>query len=823
MLNAMFHDLKYAARVLRGNAGFSAVAIFTLALGIGATTAIFSVVYGVLLRPLPYPRPDRIVAIWEVNHRGAFSRLADPNFDDFRDQSHGFRAMAKYQRGIVSVSGQSEPTRTAVAAVTRDFFNVLRVQPVIGRGFVADDAHPGAGAVLLASYQYWQQHLGAARDLSPIKLRIEDRIYSVAGILPEGFGFPAKTDLWRLAELDPGNTSRTSHNYEAIGRLQDGASVAQANADLSAIARQIVQQSPEQNEYLLKDAAVVPLRASLTGRVASPLYILLGAVSFLLLIACANVANFLLSQASTRGRELAIRSALGAGRERLVRQFITETSLLSVLGCVAGVVIALWAVKGLRALAPEDLPRLAEVELSWPVLAFTGGMSFLVAIGLGMFTAARATSGEPRTMLGEGGRGNAGSERSRRVGRSIVAAQLAIALVLLVGAGLLGRSLLRVLSVDPGFRTENLVTMDLELPAAGEVKPDGDTALKAHQSQFVGRLIERLHAIPGVQQVAAATAVPMDGGLPDGMFLLVRPQENPATFTDLAALSKQVERRGVADFCTASPEYFQALGIPLIRGRLFDRRDSFNTPHVAVINQSLARSRWPNQDPVGQTIQFGNMDGDLHLLTIVGIVGDIHEYALEQPPRPTVYVNVLQRPRGYLTVVMHAGTDLRPVMAAARGVLHDEAPDVPPRFRAFAQIYAASLGSRHFNLVLVTVFALTALLLAVGGIYGVMAYGVTERTREIGVRMALGAKSGDVLGMILGQGLRTTLVGVAIGIAGSLAITRTIQSLLFGVEPTDPLTFLAVAGLLIGVATLACYIPARRATRVDPMVALRYE
>ena len=828
MLNILFQDLKYAGRGLFKNAGINGVAILTLALGIGATTAIFSVVYGVLLRPLPYPNPDRIVAIWEVNHRRAFSRLADPNFDDFRDQNHSFQAMAKYSDGIESVSGTIEPTRTAVAAVSRDFFKVLGVQPVIGRSFLPEDTHQGAAPVLLTSYDYWKLHLGAVPDLSALKLRIAGRIYSVAGVLPEGFDFPGKTDLWFSAELDPENTSRTSHNFSAIGRLRDDATVSQANADLSAIAQRIVRQSSEQNDYLLTDAAAIPLQASLTGQMRSPLYILLGAVSFLLLVACANVANFLLSQASARGRELAIRTALGASRARLMRQFVTETLVLSLFGCAAGVLVAVGVVNGLLTLAPAELPRLADVEISLPVLAFAAGISFLVALALGIFTALRATSGQLRGELVEGGRGSAGTLHGQRVGRAIVAGQLAITLVLLVGAGLLGRSLLRVLTVDPGFRIDNIVAMDLELPGTessnvGNPVAYDEPALKAHQSQFVSRLIDRLHTIPGVEQVAVTNAVPMDGGLPDGTFLLMSQQENPKSLDDLIPLYDQVERRGVADFCSATPEYFQALGIPLIRGRLFDERDSINSPHAALITESLARSRWPNRDPLGQTIQFGNMDGDLHLLTIVGIVGDTHEYGLDQPARPTVYVNLLQRPRSYLSVVLHADADPRSVIPAARSILHEEAPAVPPRFRTFTQIYSASLGSRHFNLTLVLVFALTALLLAVAGVYGVMAYIVAQRTREIGVRIALGATSANVLAMILRQGLRTALIGVALGVAGSFAITRTIQSLLFGVQPTDPITFLAVSALLIAVATLACYIPARRAAKVDPIIALRYE
>ncbi len=823
MFEAMFQDVKYAVRGLGKNSGFNLTVILTLALGIGATTAIFSVVYGVLLRPLPYPKPERLLAIWEVNNHGAYSRVADPNFDDFRDQNHSFQAIAKYSDGEASVAGVPGPGRTGYALVTRDFFKVLGVDPVIGRSFAPDDAHPGASPVLLASYRYWKNYLGAARDLSSFKPRIEDKIYSVVGVLPEGFEFPAKTDLWLPSELEAENLSRTSHNYYAVGRLREGVTVAQASADLAAIAQRIVRESSEQDEYLLRSATAIPLQDSLTGRVRSPLYILLGAVGFLLLVACANVANFLLAQASKRWRELAIRNALGAGWGRLVRQFITETLVLSSLSCVVGVFIAVGLLRILLALAPQDLPRLAEVTISWPVLVFTAGISILAAIGLGVLTAVRASSGAPGGSLMEGGRGSAGTLRGQRVGRAIVAAQLAMTLALLTGAGLLSRSLLRVLSVDPGFRTDNVVSMDLQLAQSGDLKPDAQVAFQSHQSQFVSGLMQRLHGIPGVQQVAAANAVPMDGGLADGMFLLVSPQENPKSFDEFGRLAQQAERRGTADFCAATPEYFRALGIPLVGGRFFDQRDGFDSPHVAVISKSLARLRWPGQDPIGQTIQFGNMDGDLHLLTIVGVAGDTHENGLEQLPHPTVYVNLLQRPRSEISVVMHTEGDSGQVIAAARSILHEEAPDVPPRFRTFTQIYSASLGSRRFNLTMVVVFALTALLLAVAGVYGVVAYGVAQRTREIGVRMALGAQRVDVLGMILRQGLTTTLIGVVIGVAGSFATARAMQSLLFGVKPTDPLTFIAVAAALIGVAGLACYIPARRATKVDPMVALRFE
>jgi putative ABC transport system permease protein len=811
-----FLDLRHAIRVLAKNLGVTSIIVFTLALAIGATTAIFSVVYGVLLRPLPYPQPDRLVAVWEVNHRGTFSRLADPNFDDFRDRNRTLSGIAKYTAYTVSVAGGSEPTRSVVAPVTKAFFSVMGVAPALGRGFASDDQRVGAAPTILVSHRYWTKYLGSSPQLSSFTLNLENRAYAVIGVMPAGFEFPAKVDLWVPAELDAENRSRTSHNFYAVGRLRDGVSGVQANADISAIAKDVVRRSDEQGDYLMTDAASVPLQTSLTGRVGSTLYVLLGAVFFLLLVACANVTNLLLSQAAARGRELAIRHALGASRGRVIRQFVAEAVLLLILGCSTGLLVASLGLSGLLALAPTDLPRLDEVSLSWPVLAFAMGISAIVAIGLGLVTAARATRRDPRETLTDASRGQVGAS-SQRGGRTIVAAQLAITVVLLIGAALLGRSLLRVLSVDPGFRTDGIVAMDLGLPSSD------DPAAKARLSTFYADIFTRLHAIPGVEDVAAANAVPMDGGLPDGMFAVIAPQEAPSKMADVGRLFQQKERTGTADFCAASPAYFHAIGIPLIRGRLFDDRDQLGQPQVAVINQALARSRWSGEDPIGRTIEFGNMDGDLTPLTIVGIVGDTHEYGLEQAPRPTMYVNLMQRPRFTTTVVMRTGADVGTVTAAARRVLHDLAPDVPPRFRTFAQIYAASLGARRFNLTLVGVFAGTALILAVAGIYGVMAYNVTRRRREIGVRIALGATTGDVLRNILGQGLVTITIGVVAGVLGALALTRWLQSMLFDVTPTDPVAFAAVVSVLVVAATLACYVPARRGTRVNPVEALRQE
>jgi predicted permease len=817
-MQTLLQDLRYGARSLAKNKAFTTVAVLTLALGIGATTAIFSVVYGVLLRPLPYRDPNRIVAVFEVNSQGGWSHLADPNFDDFRDQNRSFQAIAKYNSYVVSVSGASQPTRTEVAHVSPDFLKIFGIQPIIGRDFSAEDAKKGAGPTVLVSYGYWRQNLRSPQELSQAHLKIDGAVYSVIGVLPAGFRFPSEVDLWLPTDLEGENRSRTAHNYLAVGRLRDGVSVEQANKDISTIARRIHDTSTEQGDYLLKDGIAVPLQESITGKSRSALLVLLGAVGFLLLVACANVANLLLAQASTRERELAIRSALGAVRGQLIRQFLTETFLLALIGGGLGVVLAYWGVAALVGLAPQNLPRLDSVSISIPVLGFALLLSAAIATSLGAFTALRATSGDVRKGLEEGGRGQAGSQGSQRVGRVIVAAQIAITLVLVVGAGLFGRSLLKVLEVNPGFRVDKIVTMDVALPWVEDPKA------KASQAIFFSNLIDRLKQIPGVRKVGAISGLPLvGGGLPDGMFQLMNQSEIPKKMEDFGALLQQKERLGIADFGVATDGYFQALGIPLIRGRMFDERDGPDSPHAAVISESLARERWPNQDPIGHTIEFGNMDGDLRLLTIVGIVGDTREYGLDAPPRPTVYVNLFQRPSAAITLTMLSDADARLVTSAARGILQDLDPEIPTKFQTFSQVYSASLGSRKFNVILIGFFGIVALLLATVGVFGVMAYSVSRRTREIGVRVALGAGSGDVLRMILSQGLRTIFIGVAIGIAGSLALTRTMESLLFGVTATDPLTFVGVTLLLIGAALLACYVPARRATRVDPLVALRYE
>jgi len=825
-MSGMLQDLQYALRQLRKSPGFTAVAVLTLALGIGATAAIFSVVYGVLLRPLPYLDPSRLVAIFEVQPKGGWNRLADPNFDDFRDQSHSFQAIAKYSAYIATVSGGSQPTRSTVVHVSPEFLKVFRIQPIIGRDLFASDNNKGAAPVTLVGYGYWQQYLGSSLDLSQLHLKIDGAVFSVVGVLPDGFHFPTEATIWVPADLKGQNPSRSSHNYNAVARLRDGVTVEQANAEISALGRRIHDRSNEQGDFLLKDATVVPLQDSISGQVRPALLVLLGAVGFLLLVACANVANLRLVQASVRERELAIRSALGAPRSRLVRQFVTEAFVLSSLSGGLGLLGAYSGINGFLALAPQNLPRLDEVSVNLPVLIFALLLCCGVAIGIGVITALRATAGYVRKGLTEGSREQASSQSSQRVGQGIVAAQIAITLTLVVGAGLLARSLMKVLEVNPGFRVEKIVTMDVSLP-----RPDWtDWKAKAGQAIFSRNLIERLRQIPGVRQVGATSGLPMTGGLPNGSFLPMTPNELPKNPTNLQELSRDFdilfrrkERLGVADFCVATDGYFQALGVPLLRGRMFDERDGPDSPHVAVISASLARERWFGQDPIGHTIEFGNMDGDLRLLTIVGVVGDVHEYGVDAPLQPTVYVNLFQRPHSTMTLTMLSDADPQQVTAAARQILHEHNPEIPPSFRTFSQVYSESLGSRRFNLLLIGFFAGIALVLATAGVFGVMAFSVSRRTREIGIRVALGAGSPEVLGMILGQGLRMVLIGIVIGLAASLALTRVLQSLLFGVTATDPLTFAVVVLLLISAALLACYIPARRAAKVDPMVALRYE
>jgi ABC-type antimicrobial peptide transport system permease subunit len=834
-------DFRYGVRILRKSPVYAFVSVLTLALGIGASTSIFSVVYGVLLRPLPYPEPEQIVRVWEVGSEGHRMRFADPNFEDLRAQAHSLQGIAQMASYEVPVAIGSEPDRVRAALVSKDFFAVMGVQPIRGRLFAPDEQVFGAAPAALVSYSYWRRHLQAARELEKVRFTVAKIPAVVIGVLPPGFHFPDESQIWLARETGVRLPSRTAHNWNVVARMRDGASLAQVRGETSAIARRLSRQHGSADIDMV-DAAVVPLRDALTADVKPALVVLLGVSGLLLLVACANVMNLSLAQASARAGELAVRAALGSTRWRLVRQFLAEALLICLLGGCLGVLSAYFGVRVLRLLAPASIPRLDEISVNLPVLCFTLGLSLLVAAGLGVLTALRATSGDVQKTLAEGGRRQGTALRSQRIGRIIAAGQVAITLALLVGAGLLGRSMLRVLSVDPGFETENVVALDFNLPEL-------EAGMEARRVQFLEQLIARLQALPGVQSVGGTDSLPLRSDAADGTFAILNPQQLLPAQRDLIARSARLNvedadpaflkaftgfleeifrdpaRTGHADYVVASEGYFQTLGIPLLAGRLFNEADGPEAPHVAVVSESVARQEWPDEDPLGQTIEFGNMDGDLRPFTIVGVVGDVRTHSLEEEPRPTIYAHYRQRPRSssHFNVVLRTSSDPAAVFAATRGILRQLDPTVPPRFNTLTGIFSESLNSRRFNLLLVGVFALAALLLAMAGVFGVLAYSVAQRTREIGVRIALGASPGNVLKMVLGQGLATAVIGTAIGLAGSFLLTRTLRSLLFEVSPNDPVTVAGVALSLMLVAMLASYVPARRATRVDPMVALRHD
>jgi putative ABC transport system permease protein len=824
MLETFVQDLRFTARMLRKNSGFTFVAVLTLALGIGASTAIFSVVDAVLLRPLPYPNPQQIVRVWEQSPDGHRMNLADPNFDDFLSQNSTFASLAEYNYGLSSVSGGSEPVRINIAMVSRDFFKALGVEPFRGRTFLPEEQRLHGVPAAIVSYAYWQRYLGGASDVSQFHLSTEGGVYSVVGVMPAGFDFPPGVAVWLPHELVAETPSRSAHNGNGLGRLRDGVTVAQARANLSTIARRIKDQYGK--EVDLNDAAVVPLADAMVGDVRTALLTLFAAVGLLLLVACTNVAGLLVARTSARRKEFAVRAALGAGRRRLIQQFLAESLALALAGGVLGILLAAWAVRILPAILPANLPRQQGIAINAPVLLFALSAIVAVAVSLGLFAAWRASRGDLQEALSAGSRSYSGSGASQRLRSFLVVGEIAATLVILVGAGLLGRSFLRLISTNPGFSQQNLVTMEFSPPIPWDFSMDQPAI--ARQIQQMDSIVNRLRTIPGTESVGLVGALPVAAGddLADGTFLLLNGQKSPTSFDEWGQLALNPAMVGHAEYCVASEAYFRTLRIPLLRGRVFGEQDDVNSPHVAVISQSLARERWPNQDPVGQIINFGNMDGNLKPLTIVGVVGDVRASGLDRLPSSIIYVDYRQRgmnANSSPTILVRTAAPVGAIAAAARSVFRELAPDVPVKFSTFENEMGGWLADRRFLLLLVGLFAAAALSLAAVGIYGVVAFSVARRTQEIGVRMALGAQRGKILRLVLGEGARMAILAVMIGIGASLAITRLISALLFGISATDPLTFVAVAVLLSGVALLASYIPARRAMRVDPMEALRYE
>lgn len=822
-MDSLWKDIRYALRMLIKRPGFTIITVLTLGLGIGASTSIFSVVDAVLLRPLPYPNPQQIVRIWEQALDGHSMNLAEPNFRDFRAQNDTFASLAAYEEGLSSISGGSEPVRVNIAAVSKDFFAAFGVQPFLGRGFAPDEQRDRGALAIIVSYGYWQRYLGGDADLSKFHLSLEGGVYPVVGVMPRGFDFPDHEAAWISGEVYGPEIARTAHNWRGVGRVRDGVSVAQARANLSAIAHRLKEQYGK--EVDLTDAAVVSLADAMVGKVRTALLNLLGAVGLLLLIACANVAGLLVARTSARQKELAVRAALGAGRGRLMQQFLTEAFVLSCAGGAFGILLAFWAVKALPAILPSNLPRQEGIAISAPVLLFALAAIFAVAISLGLFAAWRAGPGDVQEALNAGSRGNSGGVSSQRMRSVLVVGEIASTLVILIAAGLLGRSFLHLIATSPGFRQENLITMEFT-PAVAQW--DAGLPAVARQVHRMDEIVTRLSAIPGSESVGLVGAIPVAAGddLADGGFLILNGKNSPTNYEEWGRMAQNPSLLGHALYCVASEGYFRTMGIPLIRGRLFNDADTMDAPNVALISQALARRQWPDQDPVGQTINFGNMDGNLKPETIVGVVGDVRAEGLDRPASSVIYVDYQQRgmhANSSPTVLMRSAAPPSEIVSVARGIFHDLAPETPVKFSTFAQEMGGWLAERRFLLLLVGVFAAAALGLAAVGLYGLVSFSVARRTQEIGIRVSLGAQRSDILRMVVGEGARLAGLGVVIGIVLSLAATRLIATQLFGVTATDPLTFMLLATVLLGVALLASFIPARRAMRVDPMVALRYE
>jgi len=803
-MNRAWQDLSYAARNLMARPAFAFACIVSLALGIGTSVAIFSVVDAVLLRTLPYPNATQVIELKEVSAKGTRMNFAEPNFIDAQARNHSCEAMAVYSGGGIEIMMQTvtiagaEPVRAPVYVVSANFFRVLGIEPFMGRTFSQEELKTGSPAAIV-SYRFWQRSMGSRTDLHGATLRIANFNFPVVGVVPAKMDFPKGADVWVPREMFPPETSRTAHNWNVIASLRPEATIDSARADIGAIGKQL--KSEQGDATMAADFAVVPLQDYVVGNAKPALFAILGAVGFLLLVAATNVANLRLAQMSARQKEFAVRAALGAGRWRLAQQFMTENLLLAVLGGAGGVLLSFAGVDLLLKLNQGNLPRADEITVSVRALVFGLVLSIAIALLLGLISIAQFARGDVRDRLQESRRGQTPGIASNRLRSFFVVAQVCITLILLVGAGLLARSFVELLRVNPGFHPENTVVMDMALPASDDEEQQNRNAI------FYRQLLERLKAIPGVIEVGGINALPLTDTGADGIFLI----------------NDDATRTGNTDYRRASGGYFAAMGIPLLRGRLFDSRDTPNASPAAVISQSLAQKYFATVDPIGQRLQFGNMDGDKRLLEIVGVVGNVQE-DLETAPALTVYANAFQRPQSSsLSVVVRAQTTAAALVPAMRETTKSLNAEVPAAFRTLREVYSSSFDARRFSLVLFATFAVVTLTLALLGLYSVISYAVAQRTREIGIRRALGAQGRDILSLVLRRGMSLTFVGVACGIAGALVLTRLMTSLLFGITARDPFTFFGVALLLSFVALVACLVPARRATKVDPLIALRYE
>ncbi|MCI0486654.1 MAG: ABC transporter permease [Blastocatellia bacterium] len=803
-MNNLLKDIRFGVRMLTGNLRFTVVAVIALALGIGANAAIFSVVNTVLLRPLPFEDPDRLMMIRETKlpQFPEFS-VSPGNFLDWQKQNTVFEQMTAINGAAFNLIGRGDPERLRGQRITHGCFAMLGVQPQIGRDFLPEEDQPGHNEVVILSHGLWQRRFGGDPNILNQAITLDGQSYTVIGVMGQDFRFGGSdTELWTpIAFTAQQAGQHGSHYLSAIGRLKPGVTLDQARAEMSTIAERLAQQYPDANAGW--NVKIMPLLEYAVRDIKPALILLLGAVGFVLLIACANVANLLLARAASRQKEIAIRAAMGAGRFALVRQLLTESVLLSLTGGIIGLLLAIWGVDLLLALAPEDLPRVRDVSLDGRALAFTAAITLLTGLSFGLVPALQASKPDLNETLKDAGRGSTEGGRRHIIRGTLVVIEVAMSLVLLVGAGLMIKSFLHLQRVEPGFNPNNALTASISLPQ----KKYADAG---QRFTFYNQLIEHVSSLPGVQAAGASCVVPLTGNdFVLGFEIEGRPPypagEGPST-----------------NYYSVSPEYFRAMGIPLLRGRFFTEQDTKDTTRVAIINETMAKTHFPNENPIGKRVHVTM--GPVTYREIVGIVGDVKQYGLDQKTTAQTYEPYSQQPFSFMTLVVRTEGEPASLSGGIRGaVLSIDKEQPVSSIRTLDQFVSASIAQQRFSMLLLGVFAAVAMVLASVGIYGVMSYAVEQRTHEIGIRMALGARTGNVLRMVISQGMILALIGLAAGLSGAFLLTKFMESLLFEVSVTDPLTFAGVAALLMVIALLACYIPARRAARVDPMVALRYE
>ena len=807
MFDTLTQDVFYGLRMILKRPGFSLIAAGTLALGIGASTAIFSVINGVLLRPLPYKDPQSILTVWQNDHlRGLnHQKISPPNFLDYKERNQVFETMAALRPyGLDYTSPQGEPETIQSWLVTDGFFQIMGVSALHGRTFLPEEFQPGKQRVVLLSHALWTRRFGADPKFVGQTMLLDGEPYTVVGVLPSEFHFTDKRELMVPAVFSEGEKKRRSAAYLYVfGRLKPGVSQAQANANLATIAGELGQAYPQTNKQL--EMTTVSLPDQLFGDVKPALLTLLGAVGLLLFIACTNVANLLLVRGSQRGREFAIRAALGATRRRLVRQLLIENILLALLGGIGGLLLG-WAAHFILTFNPGNLPRVDQIRVDGVVLLFGLGLSLVTTLIFGLLPLIHFSKPDLQGELKEGGRAATSGVLQHRFRRLLVVSQLALALVLLIGAGLLARSFVRLLRIDPGFTADNVLTLQVHVY---NLNPEPQ-----QQVAYFDQVLERLTNLPGVKTAGAVSAPPFvgEGSIEINNAFVIEGREPPPAGQEPTAYQTVV-----------TTDYFRTLSIPVLNGRAFTRMDGDKSVPVAVVNNTMARRFWPNEDPLGKKITINWLQKPL-TTEIVGVVGDVLHTGLDSSPRPEIFLHLPQAPFGSMTFVIQTQSDPLTLLPSIKSTVWSVNKDQPIySIRTEEQLISESLGERRFSMFIIGVFAIVSLALAAVGLYGLISISTSQRTQEIGVRIALGAQSSTILKMVLGEGLLLALLGVGIGLVGSFLLTRFLNKMLFGITPTDPFTFALVSTVLIFVALLASYIPARRATRVDPLVALRQE